>query len=277
MARKQQAAVIEEKPPAGQALPHLIHAAAIPIAGDWAMGAHRHADTHELVMVIKGKVETTVPGRTWMCPAGSTKFHPRGMDHGERAQGGPGMLLLLAWTEAPGTDFSQWPLDIPDRGGRFRVVMEWLIELMQDGRREARMTRDALLHALLDEMMTRPTDNADPAVTLALGFAREHLAEPIYLAHLAHAAGMSRFHFARRFRRAIGMSPMAWLRRARVEAARSLLLTTTLPLRAIAPRVGFADEFQLSRVYRDITGTTPRGRGGRSQTAFTRRPAPPSR
>jgi AraC-like DNA-binding protein len=244
--------------PSGQ-LPQLIHAAAIPIAADWAMGAHGHADTHELVMVIKGKVETTVPGRTWICPAGSTKYHPRGMDHAERSCGGPGTLLLLAWKEAPGTDFSRWPLDIPDRGGRFRVVMEWLVELALDGRREAQTTRDALLHALLDEMMTRPLDDADPAVTRALGFAREHLAEPIYLAHMAHAAGMSRFHFARRFRRVTGRSPMEWLRRARIEAARSLLLTTPLPLRAIAPRVGFADEFQLSRVYREITGTTPRG------------------
>jgi transcriptional regulator GlxA family with amidase domain len=43
----------------------------------------------------------------------------------------------------------------------------------------------------------------------------------------------------------------------RVERARVLLLTTSMPLRAIAPLVGFRDEFQLSRVFRQVAGHPP--------------------
>jgi AraC-like DNA-binding protein len=253
----------------------LLHAGVIPVGADWSMPAHRHGDHHELVMVVKGRVETTAAGRTWITPPGATKFHPRGVDHAERARGGPGTLLLLVWTEAPGTDWSRWPLDLPDRGGRLRLTMEWLVELVQDGRQSSRITRDALLCAVLDELMARPAEAGDGAVMTAQAFAREHLAEPLYLEQMARAAGMSRFHFARRFRAATGRSPMAWLRRTRVEAARSLLLTTTMPLRAIAPRVGFADEFQLSRVYRAVTGASPRGGGAaRAERPRIGRPQP---
>jgi transcriptional regulator GlxA family with amidase domain len=43
----------------------------------------------------------------------------------------------------------------------------------------------------------------------------------------------------------------------RVEAARDLLLTTELPLRAIAERVGFSDETALSHAVRQRTGKAP--------------------
>ena len=83
------------------------------------------------------------------------------------------------------------------------------------------------------------------------------MAEPFYLADLARIVHLSPFHFARRFRRSAGCSPMAFVRRLRIERTRVLLLTTAMPLRAIAPLVGFRDEFQLSRVFRQVAGHAP--------------------
>jgi transcriptional regulator GlxA family with amidase domain len=40
------------------------------------------------------------------------------------------------------------------------------------------------------------------------------------------------------------------VRMIRLEAARNLLLTTNLPLKAIAPRVGLGSEYHLSRLLR---------------------------
>jgi AraC-like DNA-binding protein len=51
---------------------------------------------------------------------------------------------------------------------------------------------------------------------------------------------------------------MRFLREARVEAARDMLARTDQPLRVIAPQVGFADEFQLSRVFKRVTGRSPK-------------------
>lgn len=91
-----------------------------------------------------------------------------------------------------------------------------------------------------------------------------HLADRISLADLAGAVALSRFHFARRFRRTTGTSPHDFVVGKRVERASALLERTDLPLRDVASRCGFADQSHLTRVFRARVGTTPgRFRGRR--------------
>jgi transcriptional regulator GlxA family with amidase domain len=85
-----------------------------------------------------------------------------------------------------------------------------------------------------------------------------HLAEPLSLAGLAQLVAMSPAHFGRRYRQATGVTPMADVRRQRAQAAHDLLLTTTLPLKAIAEQVGFCDAYHLSREIRRVYGRPPR-------------------
>ena len=48
------------------------------------------------------------------------------------------------------------------------------------------------------------------------------------------------------------------LRRMRLNEARLMILSTTLPLKAIAPAVGIGDEYQLSKLFRRQFGISPR-------------------
>ena len=73
---------------------------------------------------------------------------------------------------------------------------------------------------------------------------------------MARAAAMSRSAFARRFGAATGMTPAAYLRRARVERARDLLAVGERPAE-VAARCGFADQAHLTRVFKAATGETP--------------------
>jgi AraC family transcriptional regulator len=66
---------------------------------------------------------------------------------------------------------------------------------------------------------------------------------------LAHVAGLSKFHFIRAYTAQAGLTPMADVRAIRLDAARHLILTTDLPLKVIAPQVGLASEFHLSRLF----------------------------
>jgi len=50
-----------------------------------------------------------------------------------------------------------------------------------------------------------------------------HYAEPLGIADLSRAAGISRAHFSRRFRDALGLSPYQYLQRVRIHRARELL------------------------------------------------------
>jgi AraC family transcriptional regulator len=77
------------------------------------------------------------------------------------------------------------------------------------------------------------------------------------LAKIAAACGMSSGHFARAFRRSVGLAPHAWLLTARVERATTLLRQPDLSLSEIALICGFADQSHFSRVFTRQTGESP--------------------
>lgn len=77
------------------------------------------------------------------------------------------------------------------------------------------------------------------------------------LAAMAREAGLSRVMLLRRFRRATGRTPAAWLIDRRCRAAAELLAGTDLPLAAIAARLGYPDAFTFSRQFRTRFGHPP--------------------
>lgn len=56
---------------------------------------------------------------------------------------------------------------------------------------------------------------------------------------LAHACSMGESHFSRAFKQVYGTSPIRYLIRVRIEAAKVLLADTDLPFEEIAKRCGF--------------------------------------
>ena len=84
-----------------------------------------------------------------------------------------------------------------------------------------------------------------------------HLHGTLTLDELAAAAGLSKFHFARRFRASTGTTPHEFVLRHRVDRARRLLARTSIPLPEIAQTCGFADQSHMNRVIRRRLGVTP--------------------
>jgi AraC-like DNA-binding protein len=77
------------------------------------------------------------------------------------------------------------------------------------------------------------------------------------LAEIAEACGLSMGHFTRAFRRSTGLTPHAWLLKARVEHAMTLLRLPDPSLSKIALACGFADQSHFGRVFARHTGQTP--------------------
>lgn len=93
------------------------------------------------------------------------------------------------------------------------------------------------------------------------------------VAVLAARVGLGRRELLRLFRREIGRAPGEVLRERRLERARSLVLSSPLPLSAIAGAVGFSSQSHLTRCYRERYGVTPaRARRARRDGSGT---APP--
>jgi AraC family transcriptional regulator len=89
-----------------------------------------------------------------------------------------------------------------------------------------------------------------------VGYVDRHLTEPLTIDQLADEAGVSRFHFCRVFKKALGMSPISFLTLMRIERAK-VLLGRNIPVSAVALKVGFNDLSNFNRQFKTITGLTP--------------------
>jgi AraC family transcriptional regulator len=83
------------------------------------------------------------------------------------------------------------------------------------------------------------------------------IGEPITLANLAAAAGLSRMYFAKRFRAATGIRPHDYVLRKRIERAQQLLAAKPAALVDIALSVGFQTQAHFTTVFKKFVGNTP--------------------
>lgn len=77
------------------------------------------------------------------------------------------------------------------------------------------------------------------------------------LAAMARAAGLSRFHFLRRFKRATGSTPWRYLTELRLARAKNLLIDPACSVGEAARSTGFEDPAYFSRLFRRRTGLSP--------------------
>ena len=84
-----------------------------------------------------------------------------------------------------------------------------------------------------------------------------NLDREITLAQLAEVAGLSVFHFARTFTRAMGVSPSRYVSRMRLEKAMAEIAAGKLSLAEIAFKAGFSSQASFTTAFRRTTGLTP--------------------
>jgi AraC-like DNA-binding protein len=84
-----------------------------------------------------------------------------------------------------------------------------------------------------------------------------HMEEPIKLADLAKAVGITRMHFAAQFRATVGMSPHEYLLRRRIRRAQTLLIDPKRRLADVALSVGFQGQPHFTTVFRRYVGESP--------------------
>ena len=130
-------------------------------------------------------------------------------------------------------------------------------DVISDAERRARISR-ALFGLLAAHAQARPapTDDApDVCAMLRERMASDPACAPD-LEALARAQDRHRTTLVKQFARRYGLPPLAWLRNWRVARAR-VLLRDGLALADAAHAVGFADQAHLTRVFKQVYGSTP--------------------
>jgi len=131
-----------------------------------------------------------------------------------------------------------------------------------------------------DDIKVRRPDRPKPGCAVKRGVVRGHvvvavrvlcarIAEPWTLQALADEVHLSRSQLVRAFDATAGMSPMAYLRKMRVERMARLLVSTDLSVGEAAGSVGWKNQFHASQCFHAAYGVSP--------TEFRRQHAIPPR
>jgi AraC-like DNA-binding protein len=119
-----------------------------------------------------------------------------------------------------------------------------------------------LLRCLFARHGRKAPEEPDPlrspeAIRTAQEYLRAHFAEDVSLDDASAAAGLSRFHFLRLFKRTVGVPPHLFLVQLRVEGALREIREGT-PMAEAASAAGFADQSHFARWCRAFYGVPPR-------------------
>ncbi len=96
-----------------------------------------------------------------------------------------------------------------------------------------------------------------PRLRRVMEYITENIGDDLRLEAMAHEIGLSPFHFAREFRAATGQTPYQYLLDQRIERAKGLLRTGTLPVQEIALMTGFRSPVNFVRSFRQRVGQPP--------------------
>ncbi|MGW2177119.1 GlxA family transcriptional regulator [Streptomyces sp. NPDC001732] len=108
------------------------------------------------------------------------------------------------------------------------------------------------------QYIQRPVpDTQFATTTTARTWALGRLERPILLRDMAQQESMSVRTFTRRFREEVGVSPVQWLTRQRVERARQLLESTDLSIDQVARDAGFGTATSLRQHLQAVLGVSP--------------------
>lgn len=141
-----------------------------------------------------------------------------------------------------------------------------LTRLMQSERPDVMDTRIEALGVI-----TRPSTDSlaihDTQVASALSYIRERACHGINVPQVLKHAVASRSQLEKKFRRELGRSPQAEIRRVQVQKIRQLLTETDFPLKKIAELTGFEHVEYMCVVFKRMTKETPGAFRKRTQAA----------
>ena len=218
----------------------------------------------ELMLLKSGRYEIKV-GDDWLAgSAGDLFVFPPGLQQFKRAK--PAIRTTFVLFHAPAQFDAR--ARVLRFGGEPRV-RRWMEDVCDCF--EASSTcaiAAALLSAILERIAAveavpaeRP---AHPALARAIRFLEEHSQRPCSVKQVASAAHVSLPHLTMLFRTQLGISPLQYHQRLRIERAQRLLRNPYLKIHEVAAACGYGDANYFLRLFRMNVGAPP-GRWRASQ------------
>lgn len=120
------------------------------------------------------------------------------------------------------------------------------------------------LHGMVEILMSYFMKHAerramvqDSRMSKLIDYVQQHLHEPITIDQLSDAACLTKSHLIRTFRQSIGVTPLQYVIRKKIQKAQSLLLSTDMTVQQVGECVGMQDSSYFIRLFRKNIGFTP--------------------
>ena len=113
-------------------------------------------------------------------------------------------------------------------------------------------------------------DHADEAIANTQLYIEKNYRQPLTLEHLAGRCNMSVRNFIRRFEQATTNTPLEYVQRVRIEAAKKMLENKKQGVEQVASRCGYEDTNYFRKIFKRYVAMTPRAyqeKYGRDRTA----------
>ena len=191
-------------------------------------------------------------------------FRPAGIPHQDEI--GPRGMCMFGIEILPG-----WQQELANCSGHLNVAYDcvggrllWLAMKLYMETRDPPVAGDLHMESLVAELvataarMPESKSNHAPLwLSRTLDKLKAECCERLTLEDLGKDAGVHPVYLSRTFRRFTGAGIGEYVHRLRIRAACEHMLQRELPLADIALATGFADQSHLTRVFRQITGTSP--------------------
>lgn len=228
-----------------------------------------------LVVVLDGAMTERRGRRSVLCDAGTLAVIPHHEAYAHRFDASGARLFVTQlgpeWVErmrAFGMPQLTTPMYV--RSSRANAIAGELYTELRTGDEASRLAIEGYLLALSAELARAHVRSERSARPAWLVRATEQLHERVQasaagdmddagvgMAAIAADVGVHPVHLARTFREHHGVTMGEYLRRLRVERARTQLAATVKPFSQVALEAGFADQAHFTRVFRTLVGTTP--------------------
>jgi len=231
----------------------------------------RTCAAHNLIYVTRGRALWTYDNHEQELSPGDLHLVPPGVTHGGQPLTKTLRLISMhAEVLLPdGSDALEHlappPLRRIDRGGRLADYFEgYAEEIRQRDKPLAQRfampwVRLAFLELIRDDALAgrlAPTEHA-PWMTRVMEALGEDLTAVPALDDLADRFGYTPQHLNRRFKGVLGLTPLQFHQRARMQRAAVLLADGAMSVAAVARRVGFEDPYYFSRQFSRVMGQSP--------------------
>lgn len=219
--------------------------------------------------VLKGGATFTAAPRVLRLAVGDLIYIPKGQRYISCWTGKPEVEFYSLNFELRGTTLSGDPFafqTLRDRGGALRRRFDRLFQRLEARDLLAGLGEFFQLYGLLADRMTPADGRSHPArLAPAIHYLDEHYRDDFNNLQLAELCGLGESQFYATFRSAMGLTPVAYKNRARVERALQLLALGERSVEWISDHLNFSSPSYLRRVLRAHTGLRPKDWRRRAQ------------